>query len=496
VRDLAPLRRDRGHVHRRPRRRHRRRPDQDRRAGALRAGREVQPAAADRGGARGPRALRRPLRHHAVARSRARALALGAGPRRAARSTSICCRRATRAARLARTSRRGWPTPRRASTSWRGARWSPTTRCRRSTGGSVTTRARASATAPSSTARSRSTRSSGSSATSRSSDGWQCDPPPASAAPGAGDRLRAERAVGRLPPGPARPRGRDPRRRPRAGRDDALRDPVLPDATRRARRRAGRIVALGVRITSGHRVEDLGAERAEGGFDAVFVAVGAHLSKRVEIPARDAGPIVDAVSFLRGVASGERPVIGRRVAVYGGGNTAMDAARVARRLGAEETLIVYRRTREQMPAHEEEAQDAEREGCGSTGCARSQRFEGPELNVEVMEARRAGYPQPTGRVRDARRRHGDPGARPGDRHRLPAWRCRGSSSTATAPCRCRAVADDRRPGVFAGGDMVPSERTVTSASGTARRPPADRRLAARGAAVTAAAKHDRRASRS
>ena len=85
-----------------------------------------------------------------------------------------------------------------------------------------------------------------------------------------------------------------------------------------------RIAALGVRMISDHRVEDLAAERAEGGFDAVFVAVGAHLSKRVDIPARDAGPIVDAVSFLRSVASGERPVIGRRVAVYGGGNTAME----------------------------------------------------------------------------------------------------------------------------------------------------------------------------
>ena len=88
-----------------------------------------------------------------------------------------------------------------------------------------------------------------------------------------------------------------------------------------------RIAALGVRMVSEHRVEDLAAERQDGRFDAVFVAVGAHLSKRVDIPARDTGRIVDAVSFLRSVASGERPAIGRRVAVYGGGNTAMDAAR-------------------------------------------------------------------------------------------------------------------------------------------------------------------------
>src|SRR5450759_1737269 len=122
-----------------------------------------------------------------------------------------------------------------------------------------------------------------------------------------------------------------------------------------------RIARLGVRMTCGHRVEDLAAERHEGGFDAVFAAVGAHLSKRVDIPAKDAGRIVDALSFLRSVASGDRPVIGRRVAVYGGGNTAMDAARVARRLGANDALIVYRRTREQMPAHAQEAEEAERE---------------------------------------------------------------------------------------------------------------------------------------
>ncbi|MFK5058060.1 FAD-dependent oxidoreductase, partial [Klebsiella pneumoniae] len=80
-------------------------------------------------------------------------------------------------------------------------------------------------------------------------------------------------------------------------------------------------------------------------FDAAFVAIGAHLSRRVEIPARDAPRVLDAVSFLRGVGTGEPPRLGRRVVVYGGGNTAMDAARTARRLGAEEALIVYHRDR-------------------------------------------------------------------------------------------------------------------------------------------------------
>ena len=82
-----------------------------------------------------------------------------------------------------------------------------------------------------------------------------------------------------------------------------------------------RLVDLGVRIVTDYRVTDLMADQAEGGFDASFVAIGAHLSRRVDIPGQDAGRIVDAVSFLRGVASGERPIIGRKVAVYGGGNT-------------------------------------------------------------------------------------------------------------------------------------------------------------------------------
>ena len=229
-----------------------------------------------------------------------------------------------------------------------------------------------------------------------------------------------------------------------------------------------RIAALGVRFTHNHRVTDLEAERREDGFDAVFVAVGAHLSKRVEIPAMDAGPVVDAVSFLRGVASGERPVIGRRVAVYGGGNTAMDAARTARRLGAEEALIVYRRTREQMPAHEEEAQDAEREGVRINWLRTIKAFEGEQLQVEVMELDASGFPQPTGRFETlaadtvilALGQETDTAflrAVPGVEFE-PDGAVRVSSSLMTG---CA--------GVFAGGDMVPAERTVTVGVGHGKR---------------------------
>jgi NADPH-dependent glutamate synthase beta subunit-like oxidoreductase len=250
-----------------------------------------------------------------------------------------------------------------------------------------------------------------------------------------------------------------------------------------------RIEALGVRLTLDHRVSDLVAERWDGGFDAVFVAVGAHLSKRVDIPARDAGRIVDAVSFLHSVAAGDRPTIGRRVAVYGGGNTAMDAARVARRLGAEEALIVYRRSRAQMPAHAEEAEDAEREGIRINWLRTISAFDGPELTVEVMELDEAGRPHPTGRYESlaadtvilAVGQDTDTGFL----RRVPGVQIAGDgvvqvSSSLMTGCL----------GVFAGGDMVPSERTVTVGVGHGKR--AARQIDAylRAAAASSLAKHD------
>jgi NADPH-dependent glutamate synthase beta subunit-like oxidoreductase len=221
-----------------------------------------------------------------------------------------------------------------------------------------------------------------------------------------------------------------------------------------------RIAALGVAIKTDHPVRNLRVEQRDGNFDAVFVAVGAHLSKRVDIPAREAGRIVDAVGFLRSVASGGRPAIGRRVAVYGGGNTAMDAARVARRLGAEEALIVYRRTRGQMPAHDEEADEAEREGVKINWLRTIQAFDGPTLTVEVMELDGSGRPVPTGRTETlaadtvilALGQRADTAFL----RDVPGVEFTPDGTVVVAPSFMTGC-----PGVFAGGDMVPAERTVT-----------------------------------
>lgn len=229
-----------------------------------------------------------------------------------------------------------------------------------------------------------------------------------------------------------------------------------------------RIETLGVRIVVNRKVEDLLAEKEAGAFDAIFVAVGAHLSKRVDIPAREAGKILDALTFLRDANLGEMPLLGRRVAVYGGGNTAMDAARTAKRLGAEEALIIYRRDREHMPAHSFEADEALAEGVRINWLRTIKQIDQSSITVEVMKINEQGYPEPTG-----------------------------ETETLEADALILALGQDTDtdflknikdiefkkdgtvvvdttmmtgyPGIFAGGDMVPSERTVTVAVGHGRK---------------------------
>ena len=110
-----------------------------------------------------------------------------------------------------------------------------------------------------------------------------------------------------------------------------------------------RILDLGVELELNARVANIEETMRSGKLDAAFLAVGAHLAKRAYIPAGEAARILDAVSVLRSMEGEDKPMLGRRVVVYSGGNTALDVARTAKRLGATESIIVYRRTREKMP---------------------------------------------------------------------------------------------------------------------------------------------------
>ena len=107
--------------------------------------------------------------------------------------------------------------------------------------------------------------------------------------------------------------------------------------------------------------------------------------------------MLDAVAVLRGMEGEEKPMLGRRVVVYGGGNTALDVARTAKRLGATEAIIVYRRTREKMPAHDFEVEEALQEGVliKWLSTIKNMADEGT-LTVEKMALDDKGFPQPTG----------------------------------------------------------------------------------------------------
>ena len=161
-----------------------------------------------------------------------------------------------------------------------------------------------------------------------------------------------------------------------------------------------RILALGVELECSHKVTDIRQAMAEGGFDAAFLAVGAHIAKRAYIPAGEAAHVLDAISLLREMEGAQKPMLGRRVVIYGGGDTAMDAARTAKRLGASDAIVVYRRTRERMPAHDVEVEEALEEGVRMKWLSSIRHAREGSLVLERMELDEDGFPQPTGQLEE------------------------------------------------------------------------------------------------
>lgn len=224
-----------------------------------------------------------------------------------------------------------------------------------------------------------------------------------------------------------------------------------------------RIEQMGVTIVLNHRVQNLVQAKEQGHFDAVFVAIGAHIGKKAHIPARDAGKILDAVTFLRDVDSGNAPKLGRRVAIYGGGNTAMDAARTAKRLGADEALIIYRRDREHMPAHEFEADDAVAEGVKINWLRTISEIDETTFKVEKMILE-DGRPVATGEFEtleaDSLILALGQDTDTAFLKQVPGIEFSSDGTVIVSPQMMTG-----HEGIFAGGDMVPSERTVTVAVG-------------------------------
>jgi 2-oxoacid:acceptor oxidoreductase delta subunit (pyruvate/2-ketoisovalerate family) len=228
-----------------------------------------------------------------------------------------------------------------------------------------------------------------------------------------------------------------------------------------------RIIAMGVEVELNYVVHDIDKERKAGGFDAVFLAVGAQLGRRVSIPAGDSSRVIDAVSFLHQVADDDPPLLGRRVVVYGGGDTAFDAARTAKRLGATEAVIVYRRNRERMGAHSVELEQAEVEGITVRWLSTVNRFESEQMVLEKMRLNAEGFPEPTGEYEEL-----DADALVlalGQDTDLSLLDQAKDVVVRNGVVEVEATMMTGENGVFAGGDVVPTDRTATIAVGHGKR---------------------------
>jgi len=185
----------------------------------------------------------------------------------------------------------------------------------------------------------------------------------------------------------------------------------------------------------------------------------------------------------------QQPMLGRRVVVYGGGNTAIDMARTAKRLGATEAIIVYRRTREKMPAHDFEVEEALEEGVMVKWLSTIKSADEGGLLIEKMTLDEKGNPQPTGEFETLE----------ADSLVLALGQDVDLSlldSVKGLELKGGVVQVDPKtmmtghPGIFAGGDMVPADRNVTVAVGHGKK--AARHIDAwlRATAVDAAPKHE------
>ncbi len=234
------------------------------------------------------------------------------------------------------------------------------------------------------------------------------------------------------------------------------------------------IKSMGVDIRTNTRISSVD-ELFEHGYHAIFLAIGAHQGAKLRIEGEDSPEVVEGVSFLREINIGNKVGIGDRIAVIGGGNVAIDASRSALRLGAKEVTIVYRRTRDEMPASGEEIEEALLEGVKIEFLATPIRIERRNgvveltcIRMELGAVDESGRRRPVpiegnefsllfdtviaaiGQVPEAPEKFGLPLAR-GNTIRIDA-------DTLAAP----------REGVFAGGDAVTGPATVIEAIAAGR----------------------------
>ena len=224
-----------------------------------------------------------------------------------------------------------------------------------------------------------------------------------------------------------------------------------------------RIEEMGVEVRYNTRVDDILATRKEGGFDAVFLATGAQVARRIDIPSSGNAKVLDALEVLRD-AELERPTKLRgRIVIYGGGNTAVDVARTAVRLGCPSVKVVVLESREAMPAHHEEIKEGVEEGVDII-CLRSiKQVDGTTVTLEKMIDAGERWPQPSGEFETI---EADVVVQAvGQSVELDPLEKTPGLAIDNGVLQVNTSMQTGVAGVFAGGDMVPSNRTVTISVG-------------------------------
>jgi formate dehydrogenase beta subunit len=235
-----------------------------------------------------------------------------------------------------------------------------------------------------------------------------------------------------------------------------------------------RLSQMGVEIRTNTRVVSLDL-LFEMGYKAIFITIGAHQSLRMGIEGEDSPGVIDGATFLREVNLGLKPSLGSRVAVVGGGNVAIDAARTALRLGVRKVSILYRRGRAEMPADSKEIEQAREEGIGIQFLVApiSIKRRSGRLSVTCMKME-LGKPDESGRRRpvpiggsEFTRQVDTLIAATGQAPQTPTdFRLRvGRGSTIQVD---PVTLTTNRAGVFAGGDAVTGPATVTQALAAGR----------------------------
>ena len=241
---------------------------------------------------------------------------------------------------------------------------------------------------------------------------------------------------------------------------------------------ANYIKDLGVEIRTGVEFgKDITLESLqEEGCKAVFLAIGTQKGMMLNVPGEDLKGVVNAVDFLRDIALGKNVEIGQKIAVVGGGNSAIDAARTAKRRGAKEVTLLYRRSREEMPALPSEVEEAEKDGVKIEILVAPKQIIGQNGKVASIECLRMklGEPDETGRRR--------PVSIAGSEHKyevdmvIPAL-----GQLAEASCIPKSLLDEKAriptvttdpltletkvQGIFAGGDIATGPASIIEAVG-------------------------------